>query len=52
MNAPSSPGTVMAQAKNLKTKINPFYFAAPAGFDVFASTLMNIALLSCAASVY
>lgn len=52
MSAPASPGAVMAKAKNLKTNINPFYFAAPASFDVFGSTLLNIALLFVPASVY
>ena len=52
MSVPASPGAVIAKAKNLKTDINPFYFAAPASFDVIGSTLLNIALLSCAASVY
>jgi len=45
MSVPTSPGAVMAKAKNLKTKVNPFYFAAPASFDVIGSTLLNIALL-------
>lgn len=45
MAPPASPGAIMAKAQNLKTNINPFYFAAPAAFDVIGSTLLNIALL-------
>lgn len=37
---------------HLKTSINPLLLAIPAGFDIIASTLMDIALTMVAASVY
>jgi hypothetical protein len=35
-----------------KTNINPVLMAIPAAFDTCGSTLMNIALTMCAASIY
>lgn len=49
---PTSPGTKMANANNLKTTINPLYLAIPASCDICGSTLMFVALTQCAASVY
>ncbi|CDW86516.1 nucleotide-sugar transporter [Stylonychia lemnae] len=49
---PQSPGTQQADMLHLKTHINPLLLAIPAGFDIVASTLMNIALTMVAASVY
>eukprot|EP00347_Sterkiella_histriomuscorum_P013774 403363419 len=49
---PQSPGTQQAETLHLKTHINPLLLAIPAGFDIVASTLMNIALTMVAASVY
>jgi drug/metabolite transporter (DMT)-like permease len=49
---PLSPGTTLATRANLKTKVNPFVLAIPALFDCVGSTLMNVALTQCAASVY
>lgn len=48
-----SPGMQAATKQtNLKTNINPAILAIPAAFDVCGSTLMNIALTMCAASIY
>jgi hypothetical protein len=41
---PLSPGTELAQRKQLKTKINPLLLAIPAGFDFCGSTLMFVGL--------
>lgn len=49
---PASPGTQLATQTNLKTNINPFWFALPALFDTTASSLMFVGLTQCAASVY
>ena len=47
-----SPGIHIAKTLNLKTKINPLLLAIPALCDICGSTLMNIALTQCAASIY
>ena len=41
---PASPGTKLAVETNLKTKINPLWFAIPAAFDCTASSLMFVGL--------
>ena len=48
----ATPGTKAAQAVHLKTKINPALLAIPAACDTCGSTLMNIALTMCPASIY
>ena len=47
-----SPGTQLAIQTDLKTNINPLWFALPAAFDTTASSLMFVGLTQCAASVY
>ena len=49
---PLSPGTKIAKSIKLKTNINPFLLAIPACFDICGSTLMNIGLTLCPASIY
>ena len=49
---PLSPGTKIAQSVKLKTSINPCLLAIPACFDICGSTLMNIGLTLCPASIY
>lgn len=41
-----------AEGKKMKTNINPLLLAIPAACDTIGSTLMNIALTMCPASIY
>jgi drug/metabolite transporter (DMT)-like permease len=48
----NNPEYIHAQKNNLKTEINVALFAIPASFDITGSTLMFIALVLIAASIY
>jgi len=49
---PASPGTLAAEATNLKTDINPLWLAIPGSCDFCGSTIMFFSLLMVPASIY